>query len=70
MKHLKKLCAGIAGTMGAGSAFATAPDYSSLTAAVDWSSVSTSLLAVGVAIIGVMVVFKGIKLITRAVKGA
>jgi hypothetical protein len=52
------------------SAFATGYDYSSLTAAVDWTSVGTALLAVGVAIIGIMVVFKGIKLVTRSVKTA
>lgn len=45
-------------------------DYSTLTGAVDWSDVGAALLAVGAAIIGIIVVFKGIKLVTRAVKGA
>lgn len=44
--------------------------YDSLTTAVDWSDVAAGLLAVGAAIIGIMVTFKGIKLITRAVKSA
>ena len=45
-------------------------DYSSLTTAVDWSDVGASLVAVGAAIIGIFVVFKGVKLVTRAVKSA
>lgn len=45
-------------------------DYSSLTTAVDWSDVGTSLIAVGAAIIGIFVVMKGVKLVTRMVKGA
>lgn len=45
-------------------------DYSGLADAVDWTDVGTALLAVGAAIIGIMVVFKGIKLVVRAVKSA
>lgn len=45
-------------------------DYSSLTTAVDWSNVGASLIAVGAAIIGIFVVMKGVKLVTRMVKGA
>ena len=53
----------------AGSALAQT-DYSALTSAVDWSDVGTALLAVGGAIIAIFVVMKGIKLVTRMVKGA
>lgn len=48
----------------------TTTPYDGLTAAVDWSDVGTSLVAVGVAVIGIFVVFKGIKLVVRMVKGA
>lgn len=44
--------------------------YDPLVTSVDWSDVQTALLAVGGAIIAIFVVFKGIKLVTRAVKGA
>lgn len=49
---------------------ANAADYSTLTAAVDWEDVGTALLAVGAAIIGIVVTFKGIKLVVKAVRGA
>lgn len=79
MKHLnvaKKFgpkLAVVGGSLAAApAAFAqsTGTDYSSLTSAVNWSSVGTALLAVGGAIIGIMVVMKGIKLVVRMVKGA
>lgn len=77
MKKLKNALRAIAAPVAAGTSlllaqnsFAVAYDYSSLTSAVDWTSVGTALLAVGVAIISIMVVFKGIKLVTRSVKEA
>lgn len=45
-------------------------DYSTLTGAVDWSDVGAAILTVFAAIVGVLVVFKGGKLILRAVRGA
>lgn len=48
----------------------TAYDYSTLTADIDWMSVGASLGAVGAAMIAIMVVFKGIKLVVKAVKSA
>lgn len=55
----------------AGSAFAVgpaAPDLSSLTP--DFTTVSTSMLAVAGAVVGIYVTWKGIKLVIRAIKGA
>lgn len=69
VSNMKKY--GIGATLAAASPLAMAQtDYSTLTDAVDWTDVGTALLAVGAAIIGIFVVFKGIKLVTRAVKGA
>lgn len=52
-------------------AFAQATgQYDGLTDSVDWTDVGTGLLAVGIAIIGITVIFKGIKMIVRSVKGA
>lgn len=53
----------------AANAQSTGVDYSSLTTAVDWTSVGTALLAVGGAVIAIAVVFKGIKLVIRMVRG-
>lgn len=62
---------GTAATLGLASIAAHAQtDYSELTGSVDWSDVGTSLLAVGAAVIGITVVFKGIKLVVRMVRGA
>lgn len=70
MKILRNVAAAIIGTaLTTGTALAQT-DYSTLTDAVDWSDVSVALLAVGAAIVTIMVVFKGIKLVVRAVKGA
>lgn len=45
-----------------------APDLSSLTP--DFSTVTTSMLAVAGAVVGIYVTWKGIKLVIRAIKGA
>ena len=69
--HSASIRAAVAGGLAlAGSTAMAQGTYDGLTTAVDWSDVGTGLLAVGTAIIGIMVTFKGIKLITRAVKGA
>lgn len=49
-------------------AFATGPDYTTITAAVDWSAVSTAILAVFALVAGVMVVFKGGKMLLKAIR--
>jgi len=49
---------------------ATPPDYSSLTASIDFSSVVTGVMAVAAALIGVYVAIKGVKFIMEHVKRA
>lgn len=52
------------------SAFAVGPDLSTLTAAVDFGTVTTAILGVGAAIIVVYLAWKGAKMVISAVKGA
>lgn len=42
--------------------------YAPLTEAVDWSSVSTALLTIGGALIAVLVVRKGVRMVSGMVK--
>lgn len=72
MNMLKKVAAAVLGTAAitGSNAFATAPDYSTLVSAVDFSSVMTSALTVGALAAGVYVLFKGIKLVIRVIRGA
>lgn len=51
------------------SAFATGTDYSSLTSAIDFSTVATALLVVAAAIAGVKIVWFGAKMILGALTG-
>lgn len=48
----------------------TGPDLSTITAAVDFGTVTTALLGVGAAIIVVYIAWKGAKMVISAVKGA
>lgn len=52
------------------SAFAAGPDLSTLTAAVDFGTVTTALLGVAASIIVVYIAWKGAKMVIGAVKGA
>lgn len=52
------------------SSFAAGPDLSTITAAVDFGTVTTALLGVGAAIIVVYIAWKGAKMVIGAVKGA
>ncbi|MBN6710272.1 hypothetical protein JFL47_11395 [Haemophilus haemoglobinophilus] len=45
------------------SAANAAPDYSSLTSGIDFSSASTAVIAIAAAIAGVLVVVKGARLV-------
>lgn len=49
---------------------AAGPDLATLTAAVDFGTVTTAVLGVGAAIIVVYLAIKGMKLVIGAVKGA
>jgi Inovirus Coat protein B len=71
MKNLKNKLLG-ALTLAAASvpALAAGPDLSSMTAAVDFGTVTTAILAVGAALIVVYIAFKGAKMLISAVRGA
>jgi hypothetical protein len=71
MNFRSKLAAAAASTVAAGSAFATAPTtVAGLADAVDFTNVGTGILAVSGAILSIYVLWKGAKMIIRAVKGA
>jgi hypothetical protein len=68
---MKKIMLSIAATtLAAGSAFAAGPDLTTLTTAVDFSTVTAGVLLVGAAIIGVYLAYKGVKIVVSAVRGA
>jgi hypothetical protein len=50
-------------------AFAAAPDFSSLTSAVDYSTAISAILLVAAGIAGVAIVVYGIKLIIPMIRG-
>lgn len=53
-----------------GTAHATAPDYTTLTAAVDFSGVATAAMAIGALAAAFYIVPKGVRLVIRMIKGA
>ena len=69
MKALKKVGFSISSLL-AGSAMAAGPDVSSLTTAVDFSTVSTAIMTVSGSIISVYIVIKAAQFIIGRVKGA
>jgi hypothetical protein len=52
------------------SAHAEAPDFSQLTSGIDFSSVTTAVMAVGVVLMGVYVAIRGAKIVLSMVRGA
>lgn len=52
------------------SAHAADPDYSTITGAIDWTSVGVGILAIGAAVAGVYVIQKGVQLILAGLKRA
>lgn len=52
-----------------GSALAAPPDLTTLTAAVDFSTVTTAVLGVAAALIVVYIAWKGAKMVIAAVRG-
>lgn len=49
---------------------ATPPDFSTLTSAIDLSTVITAVMAVGAVMVGVYVAIKGAKIVLQMVRGA
>lgn len=52
-----------------GMSFATGPDFTSLTSAVDFTTVIAAILLVAAALAGVDIVIKGAKMILAAIRG-
>jgi hypothetical protein len=51
-------------------AFAAGPDLSTLSGAVDFGTVVTAILAVGVAAVSAILAWRGVKMVYSAIKGA
>ncbi|MDR2092853.1 MAG: major capsid protein [Azoarcus sp.] len=66
---LNKKLAVVVAPLVALSASANAADLADLTDAVDFTAVSTAVLAVGASLAGVYVLWKGASLILRAIRG-
>jgi len=56
-------------TQVANAAGGTGPDFTTLTSAVDFSTVATAILAVAATTITVLVTWKGVQFIMKAVRG-
>ncbi|MEC5159120.1 major capsid protein [Janthinobacterium sp. CG_S6] len=71
MKVMKKIGLGLVGAVATAPMFALAgpPDLSSLTSAIDLSTVITAVLAVAAIIAGVYAAIKGAKTVLGLVKG-
>ena len=50
-------------------AFAQAPDYTTITGAVSFTGVITAILAIGAILMGVYVVWKGVKMVIGMLRG-
>ena len=55
---------------GSGSALAAPPDFSTLTSAVDWTTVTAALLGIAAGVAVVYITWKGAKMIVAAIRGA
>lgn len=64
---MTKVGVGATAALASASAFATGPDYSGLTDAVDFSAVQTAMIAIAGIVFGTLVVYKGIKWLTKSV---
>lgn len=69
---LAHLGAVVSGVVLAPAAFAqaTPPDFTTLTSAIDLSTVTTAVMAVGAVMVGVYVAIKGAKIVLQMVRGA
>lgn len=72
MNFRTKLAAAAASTFGTGMVFAQAAptNVTELATSVNFTSIGTGILAVSGAILSIYVIWKGAKMIIRAVKGA
>ena len=67
MKALKMFLIGLLALLAA-PAFAAAPDFTALTAAVDFSTVGVAILAIAALLAVVLVIRKGAKMVLSAIK--
>lgn len=72
MKLNKKIALGavVATAAVAANAQAAGPDFTTLTTAIDMSSVSTAVLAVAATMVAVYIAIKGAKIVLRMVRSA
>jgi hypothetical protein len=70
MRNFLKPAAVMALGFGSASAFAVGPDLSTLSGAVDFGTVVTAILAVGVAAVSAILAWRGVKMVYSAIKGA
>ena len=68
MKNYQKMVAAIAVTTASVSASAAAPDFTSLTGAVDFSTVGTAVLAIAALLAVPLVIRKGAKMVLAAIR--
>jgi len=68
MKSYLKLVVGAFLSVVAGSAFAVGPDFSSITAAVDVSTMGTAILAISAVLALPLVIKKGAKMVLSSIK--
>jgi hypothetical protein len=69
MKNLRlsKLSLALAAVMASGAAFATDP-YSTIAAGVSWTTVGTDAALIGVALAGVFIILRGIRMLVAFVR--
>lgn len=67
-RNYLKFVSGAALTVATGSAFAVGPDFTSLTSAVDFSTVGTAVLAIAALLAVPLVIRKGARMVLSALK--
>lgn len=68
-KFLKKASIVTGALLMGSTAFAAGPDFSSLTAGVDFSSAVTAVISIGVALAGLYIAISGSKAVLRMIRG-
>lgn len=67
MKTINKVIGGLAAGFASAGAFAVGPDFSTITAAVDWSTVGVGIIAIAALKASPMVVSVGAKMVLRMI---
>lgn len=69
-RFLPRVAAVGAAVIAAPAAFAAGPDFSTLTASIDFSTATTAILAIGAALAIAYIAVKGVCLVLGALRGA